>query len=574
MKKLMEKAIVIIATVLISNPMLGQSPFGTPPSGNNQAPTPDRLITTSFSVPSEPGGSGSPGICNKEIIHTGNDIQIMEHNGSSLTVKAMVWDGCPEFFFEVSGGPYSTGASTVVPLDGGSNIEDPDIVLSQNIGSNVYITIVYKSGKFIKYEEWRYNHAQPLLYNVTPSSPLSSGNSTDVVKSPNIDGNAQNEYVITYELNKQIIAHTAVNHPIDPLTDMSDQINLTDCYIDVGFVTPDVSISDGGSNTSIASFAVIQENGPYNDLIVMQESFSVLNALSTPTSHCLNRIPLEIESNCKNPRISSPDAAMINHTYECAVTTEYRFNDINGSVFGIKLYDNYYNPGPLSSFDRRLLNYQIGIANFVPYTGNELPAISYAAPGKVSVAWTYRNQVDEEGNDYKKDVISVNYNLNSNIRTPNSYEYFMLVNQTRDDDQYAASVAAETNYGGSNRPTFYGYAGIYSGVYRPAIKTSNTSLHPQIRKKSILTDGVNEVEEVLIYPNPTTQYVNIDFKGIDEKESIRLRIFSLDGRIVYDKTTSTSGFSQAIDLTSFEKGVYLLEYEYSDVIEREKVIVQ
>jgi hypothetical protein len=70
------------------------------------------------------------------------------------------------------------------------------------------------------------------------------------------------------------------------------------------------------------------------------------------------------------------------------------------------------------------------------------------------------------------------------------------------------------------------------------------------------------------------QYVNIDFKGIDEKESIRLRIFSLDGRIVYDKTTSTSGFSQAIDLTSFEKGVYLLEYEYSDVIEREKVIVQ
>jgi hypothetical protein len=67
MKKLMEKAIVIIATVLISNPMFGQSPFGTPSSGNNQAPTPDRLITTSFSVPSEPGGSGSPGICNKEI---------------------------------------------------------------------------------------------------------------------------------------------------------------------------------------------------------------------------------------------------------------------------------------------------------------------------------------------------------------------------------------------------------------------------------------------------------------------------------------------------------------------------
>lgn len=573
MKKLMEKAIVIIATVLISNPMLGQSPFGTPPSGNNQAPTPDRLITTSFSVPSEPGGSGSPGICNKEIFRTGNDIQIMEHNGSSLTVKAMVWDGCPEFFFEVSGGPYSTGASTVVPLDGGSNVEDPDIVLSQNIGSNIYITIVYKIESAIKYEEWRYNHTQPsLLYNVTPSSDIfQATDPDDIIKNPNIDGNAQNEYVITYEFNKHIIAHTAVNHPIDPLTDMSDQINLTDCYSDVSFVTPDVSISDGGSNTSIASFAVIQENGSYNDLIVLQESFSVLNALSTPISHCLNRTPLEIESDCENPRISSPNASMINHTYECAVTAEYRFNDFNGSVFGIKLYDNHLNP---SSFDRRLLNYQSGIVNFVPYTGNKFPAISYAAPGKVSVAWTYTNQVNNEGVDYMKDVISVNYNLNSNIRTPNSYEYFMLVNQTRDDDQYAASVAAETNYGGSNRPTFYGYAGIYSGVYRPAIKTSNTSLHPQIRKKSILTDGVNEVEEVLIYPNPTTRYVNIDFNSLDEKEFIRLRIISLDGRIVYDKTASTSVFSQPIDLTNFEKGIYLMEYEYGDVIEQKKVIVQ
>jgi hypothetical protein len=173
-----------------------------------------------------------------------------------------------------------------------------------------------------------------------------------------------------------------------------------------------------------------------------------------------------------------------------------------------------------------------------------------------------------------KDVISVNYNLGNNIRTPADYRYFMLVNQTRDNNQYAASVAAETNYGGSNRPTFYGYAGIYSGVYRPAIKTSNTSLQPQIRKKNILTGGVNEVVEVVIYPNPTTQNVNIDFKGIDENETIHLRVFSLDGRVVYDKTASTVGFNQPIDVSSYEKGVYLLEYEYGNVIEREKVIIQ
>jgi hypothetical protein len=228
----------------------------------------------------------------------------MEHNGSSLTVKAMVWDGCPEFFFEVSGGPYSTGASTVVPLDGGSKVEDPDIVLSQNIGSNTYITIVYKKGDDIYYEEWRYNHAQPaLLYIITNSSPISAADS------PNIDGNAQNEYVITYKDDKDIITHVGVGHPSSFST--SGQINLTDCYSDVNFITPDVSISDGGSNTSIASFAVIQDNGSYNDLIVLQESFSVLNALSTPTSHCLNRIPLEIESDCKNPRISSPNARVI-----------------------------------------------------------------------------------------------------------------------------------------------------------------------------------------------------------------------------------------------------------------------
>jgi len=82
------------------------------------------------------------------------------------------------------------------------------------------------------------------------------------------------------------------------------------------------------------------------------------------------------------------------------------------------------------------------------------------------------------------------------------------------------------------------------------------------------------VEEIVIYPNPTAQNVNNAFSGFDENESIHLRIFSIDGKVVYDHSTSVGAFNQAIDLRNFEKGVYLLEYEYGETVEREKVVVQ
>lgn len=580
MKNLMEKAIVTIATVLIYYPAIGQAPFGPPPGGNTQPQTPDNFINQpSLNLQTEPGGigGGGGGPCGDPIERTGNDIQTFEDGGNTFTARAMVWDGCPTFYFGVAGTPYANDyISAAAKLAKGATITDPDIILSQNTGNEVYVLIVYEKDGGIYLEQWNYNHANIIM--TAPSSPNPPNENFIEISAegvnPNIDGNNNDEVVVTYERNGEIITHVGT---ISSFTTLSKAINLTDCYGGGRFKTPDVSISDVGNFSSVVSYTCIQENFGNTELYVMQEEFPVLNALPTPTpiSNCLQRNPLEIEETNKHPRISSPGANMINHKYECAISTEHVFQEQPSglvTIYGIKLYDNHQYSGPLSPFDSRLLNYDPSVTNIVSYQPNSFPAITYAAPEKVSVAWTYENL--EDGNNYKEDVISVNYNLSSNTRTPASYEYYMLVNQIRGENQYAPSVAGETNYGGSNYPVFYTFASMFTGGSQIVFKTSNTSLQPQIRKKNILTDGVNKVEEVLIYPNPTTQYVNIDFKGIDEKESIRIRIFSLDGRIVYDKTASTSEFSQPIDVTNFEKGIYLMEYEYGDVIEREKVIVQ
>jgi hypothetical protein len=577
--------IVTIATVLICNPVFGQAPFGTPPGGNQQPQTEDSFISSDFSIPSEPGGGGATGgPCNVEIENTGNDIQVFNHLGETLTARVMVWDGCPGFYLGISSDAYSDpflGGGAALEGSKVGTVEDPDVVLSQNIGSNVYVTIVYEVNNKIRYEEWRYDHDQELLSLVSYKTSLGHGSvlisdQNKESSNPNIDGNNNNQVVITYEEDEDIITHVSIGHPTS--FDTQGQIKLTSCYGSNTFITPDVSISDASGFSSIASYAIIQEDVSGNELHLLQENFSTLNAYSSfPATHCLTRNPLELEDESANPRISSPNSNMIVHAYECAISAEYKFKEPYPSftpVNGIKLYDNHHNSGYLSSFNRRLLNYNTSITNEVAYQNNKLPAITYASHGKVSVAWVYTNFVDNEGNDFEEDVISVNYDLNGNIRTPADYNYYMLVNYIREDNQFAPSVAGETVYGNPNNPVFYTFAGVYGGLYRPVYKSSNTSLQPQIRKKNILTDGVNVTEEVLIYPNPTTQKVNIDFKGIDENESIRLRIITIDGKVVYDKTALTSGFSQAIDVTNFEKGIYLLEYEYGNVIERKKVIIQ
>jgi hypothetical protein len=76
------------------------------------------------------------------------------------------------------------------------------------------------------------------------------------------------------------------------------------------------------------------------------------------------------------------------------------------------------------------------------------------------------------------------------------------------------------------------------------------------------TDGVNNMKaltDLSVYPNPTDGMLNIQFT-MNQSQSVRMEILSLNGEIVYNQDLGnvTGSVDKQIDLSSFAKGIYVL----------------
>src|SRR5690606_12703683 len=125
-----------------------------------------------------------------------------------------------------------------------------------------------------------------------------------------------------------------------------------------------------------------------------------------------------------------------------------------------------------------------------------------------------------------------NYYLLGGVRVPASYDYYMLVNGTRLENQYAVSLAGGTFPVPTQSPVLYSFANATIPPDALSYKTSNTHMQPFIRKKATLDNEIQS--EVLIYPNPTNDFVNIDFNSIEIESAITVRIIGIDGKLVYE----------------------------------------
>ena len=70
-----------------------------------------------------------------------------------------------------------------------------------------------------------------------------------------------------------------------------------------------------------------------------------------------------------------------------------------------------------------------------------------------------------------------------------------------------------------------------------------------------------------VYPNPVTDLLTIDIEG---QGMYLIQFASLNGQLLYSK--ETEGTDHQIDLSSFQKGVYLLTIRSKDFIKTEKII--
>src|SRR5690554_1190764 len=100
-------------------------------------------------------------------------------------------------------------------------------------------------------------------------------------------------------------------------------------------------------------------------------------------------------------------------------------------------------------------------------------------------------------------------------------------------------------------------AGIYTYTYTvedgPACSDQAT-LTIDVQECDYLSVGTEQLESVSVYPNPTSNVLNIE--GITE-EGLQITVQDLSGRVVQPKVVSNS--NTALDLTGLQNGIYLVQ---------------
>ncbi|MBA3898807.1 MAG: T9SS type A sorting domain-containing protein [Bacteroidetes bacterium] len=111
-----------------------------------------------------------------------------------------------------------------------------------------------------------------------------------------------------------------------------------------------------------------------------------------------------------------------------------------------------------------------------------------------------------------------------------------------------------SGYNGATNITKFGNYSISSSYYKVYIAR-------------LIDDGTLGVEEIKegkalkIYPNPTKNYLNIEYNQTKATDKVHLRIMGLNGSLIYNEIISgfAGKFSKNIDLSGISRGVYFVE---------------
>ncbi len=83
-------------------------------------------------------------------------------------------------------------------------------------------------------------------------------------------------------------------------------------------------------------------------------------------------------------------------------------------------------------------------------------------------------------------------------------------------------------------------------------------------QEQLLEDG-----NIVVYPNPVSDYLTVDLKGVSSKGSIS--IVSLDGKLFYEQQVDKDK-TIILDLNKLSQGIYLCRYESEKEVKTVKII--
>jgi len=112
---------------------------------------------------------------------------------------------------------------------------------------------------------------------------------------------------------------------------------------------------------------------------------------------------------------------------------------------------------------------------------------------------------------------------------------------------------------------------VWTMPFPPAGVIIETTGSPNLNFTTECTIGVEQYKQtgLSIYPNPTNDLLTIE---TSQPGQHFIEITSLNGQLLY--TDRMEGPTHQIDLSSFEKGLYLITVRSRDFVRTEKIIKQ
>ena len=134
----------------------------------------------------------------------------------------------------------------------------------------------------------------------------------------------------------------------------------------------------------------------------------------------------------------------------------------------------------------------------------------------------------------------------------------------------------------------YSGAGVSSGMMNPSIAGLGTHVVTysytdansceSSAQSSIFVDAClgiesEEIDNLLIYPNPAIDEIYIEYQNTSANEA-EIILVSNDGKVVFSSTIKdNSNFKEKLDVSNFSKGVYFIRIKTNSTLIVEKIVL-
>lgn len=235
--------------------------------------------------------------------------------------------------------------------------------------------------------------------------------------------------------------------------------------------------------------------------------------------------------------------------------------------------------GTIDFTDFSVNNDSIWQWNFGDGTGTSTlqnPSYTYQTPGNYNVTLITSNTY---GNDTVSKTVKISFIYADFIVTGDLNGVFFTNIST-------AADSAIWNFGNDSSSANYHTTHIYdtTGIYTVTLISYNyKGCYDTVSREVVVTNisanfnSINDQDEsscLIIYPNPTSKYVNINYSS-DNANNIIVEIFDIIGEKIYsEEFTNTRNLYKQLDLSKYNKGIYLLRIINNDGQIIRKIIYQ